>query len=209
MKMVMIKPRNIVQLSRKGSRTPTNTETLKEKWQPLQMPDKPRIHVALGLGSNKGNPVENIRTAVRFLTAGGLHNACRSSLYETEPVGCEPGAPRFINAALTGDWHGTLTELLQLCKTIEQRLGRPAQHSSSEARTIDVDILLADDRQLAVAGLIIPHPRLRSRLFVLLPLSELVPDWIIPGITESVAEATAKLLRETTDASRWARRFTE
>jgi 2-amino-4-hydroxy-6-hydroxymethyldihydropteridine diphosphokinase len=173
------------------------------------MSAKNRIHVALGLGSNKGDPVENIRAAVKLLAAAGFRYACLSSLYETAPVDCEPGTPPFINAALIGDWDDSLTALLKLCKKTEEQLGRPAQHASSEARTIDIDILLANDSQLVVEGLTIPHPRLRSRLFVLLPLSELAPDWRIPGTTETIGEATAKLLRETADASRWARRVTD
>lgn len=149
--------------------------------------------VAIGLGANLGDPPAAIRTAVRLLAAGGLAEARISPFFETAPVDCVPGTPRFVNAAVVGRWSGSLTALLRLCKAIEQCLGRPPEHSSQEARVIDLDILLFGDRRTASAAVRVPHPRLISRRFALAPLACLAPDWPIPGTTLTVAAALARL----------------
>ncbi len=166
------------------------------------------LAVALGLGSNLGAAPENIRTAVGSLKERGLTEVHLSSFYETSPVDCDPGTPPFINAALIGQWPGTPDELLRSCKQIEQSLGRPACHSSSAARIIDIDILLLNTFRLNLPGFTVPHPRLAQRLFVLLPLSEVAPGWIIPGTPErtvaeqcrlqlAITEAPERLVRKT------------
>ncbi|MDT8389669.1 MAG: 2-amino-4-hydroxy-6-hydroxymethyldihydropteridine diphosphokinase [Lentisphaeria bacterium] len=148
------------------------------------------MRVAIGLGANLGHPEENIQAARDALAAGGMAEITLSPLYKTTPVDCVPGTPDFVNAALVGDWPGDVDSLLETCKAIEEKLGRPRIHSSEEARMIDLDILMADGAVSAHDRLTIPHPRFHERLFALVPLNDLAPDWVIPGLDKTVAEVT-------------------
>ena len=151
------------------------------------------LPVAIGLGANLGNPRAAIRQAVGLLVQRGLRGLRASGLYESEPVDCVAGTPVFLNAALTGIWAGGAEALLILCQAIERQLGRPAAHSSREARVIDVDILLFGGSVVQQPRLIVPHPRLRDRLFVLLPLAEIAGDWLVPPGNETVARLCQRL----------------
>ncbi len=138
-------------------------------------------NVAIGVGSNLGSPRENIRAAAKQLAEAGLEGISCSPFYTTAPVDCVPGTPDFTNCAFTGHWEGGPHELLKVCQRIETELGRPAIHSSNEARTIDLDILLFEDLQVDSENLTIPHPRMTERYFVLAPLNDLAPEWTVPG----------------------------
>ena len=164
------------------------------------------VTIALGLGANLENPVGAIQDAVRQLVRAGLADVSVSSCYRTEPVDCQPGTPPFINAALTGLWPGTVRGLLRVCKEIEQGMGRPERHGQDEARIIDLDILLAGEVPVADPDLRIPHPRLRQRAFALAPLAEIAPDWVIPGTSQTVADAWRELA--STIAPDWGRKVT-
>ncbi len=154
----------------------------------------PLLSVAIGLGSNLGDPVGCIYRAVRRLMRSGLQDIALSSLYETAPVDCVPGTPNFVNAALTGKWSGEASALLSDCHSIERALGRPRAHSSSEARTIDIDLLLVDDYVAHDEDLKVPHPLLTKRLFVLVPLCEIAPLWEVPGVNRTVGDLCAEKL---------------
>ena len=132
--------------------------------------------VAIALGGNIGDVRARFQTALLMLAAGGLSNIRKASDYQTTPVDCVPGTPDFWNSALIGEWGGTPQELLMLTQSVERRLGRPAQHSSRESRTIDLDILLFGDQRINTPSLTIPHPRMHQREFVLKPLRELLPE---------------------------------
>ncbi|MCL5957826.1 MAG: 2-amino-4-hydroxy-6-hydroxymethyldihydropteridine diphosphokinase [Chloroflexi bacterium] len=130
----------------------------------------------LGLGSNLGEREENVKNAVAALNSSpNIHVQRVSCLYETEPVGyAEQGW--FINAVAETRTTLTALELLKTAKSIEVQLGRKTGPRWGP-RSIDIDILLYDEVQLSSEELTIPHPRLGERLFVLLPLQELRPDW--------------------------------
>lgn len=162
------------------------------------MANSTESRVAVAIGANKGKPLDNMRRGILLLQQGGLTVAGVSSVYETDPVDCEPGTPPFLNAAITGAWPGTPLRLLNLCKQIEQRLGRPARHSRRAARAIDLDLALFDDLILREDRLTVPHPLLCARLFVLVPLAEICADWNIPGAGCTVGEACRRLV-ECTD----------
>jgi 2-amino-4-hydroxy-6-hydroxymethyldihydropteridine diphosphokinase len=151
------------------------------------------IPIALGLGSNLGDSAQTLEQAVDLLVQAGLQEPVISALYTSEPVGCVPGTPPFINAALIARWPKSARDLLEACQRIERELGRPAQHSSQESRTIDLDILLFGQTVLQDAELTIPHPRLGQRRFVLVPLAEIAPDWQIPTTGLTVRESLARL----------------
>ncbi len=153
------------------------------------------MKAAIGIGSNLGESPLLIRQALEVLEREGL-GACRvSTFYRTVPVDCVPGTPPFLNGAVTGDWKRSANELLALCKKIERRLGRPGVHSSREARTIDLDLLLFGDRVLRQEGLNVPHPNLGRRLFVLAPLAEIAGEWRVPPRGPTVRELFDRLAR--------------
>jgi 2-amino-4-hydroxy-6-hydroxymethyldihydropteridine diphosphokinase len=152
------------------------------------------MQIALGLGSNIGDAADNIRRASALLAERGLGNARLSRLYGTRPVGCVPGTPDFINAAVAGSWTRPLEDLLAACKQVEYDMGRPREHSSAESRVMDVDVLLAKEGSFELPGLRIPHPEAHRRLFVLAPLADIVPDWLVPQAAMTVAELLQQTL---------------
>ncbi len=158
--------------------------------------EKTTCRIALGLGANLGDRVENIRDAVARLSERGVMAAAVSSLIETEAVGCPPGAPNFLNAAVVGRWSGTPEALLDVCQEIERELGRPAEHGVNQSRTMDIDILLIGDLELTTSRLTVPHPRLTERQFVLEPLVEIAPGWSVPGTGSTVGELFDALRQE-------------
>jgi 2-amino-4-hydroxy-6-hydroxymethyldihydropteridine diphosphokinase len=143
----------------------------------------------LALGANIGDRRESMRTAVRLLREGG---ACRitaaSSLYLTKPVGLED-QPDFLNAVVEVRTGLSPRELLDYCRKIEETMGRQRTIRWGP-RVIDIDILLYSDRRIDEDGLVIPHPRMVERAFVLVPLAEIAPDIeIAPGSTARDAVA--------------------
>src|SRR4030095_11065754 len=96
-----------------------------------------------------------------------------SALYETEPVGCEPAAEKFLNAVVEFDYEGGPTRLLERLFKIEETLGRKRNHRRNLSRTIDLDLLYYGDEQIKDERLQLPHPRLHLREFVLRPLADI------------------------------------
>ncbi|MBQ7650982.1 MAG: 2-amino-4-hydroxy-6-hydroxymethyldihydropteridine diphosphokinase [Victivallales bacterium] len=143
--------------------------------------------VAIALGGNIGDAEQTFRKAIEMLSEE-LYDIKVADVITTKPVDCVPGTPDFKNTAVIASFDGTPQELLSICQNIERALGRPAQHSSHESRTVDLDIILFDDVQLSTPNLTIPHPRMHFREFVLRPLAQLAPEWTVPGIGKSVRE---------------------
>ncbi|MSQ61730.1 MAG: 2-amino-4-hydroxy-6-hydroxymethyldihydropteridine diphosphokinase [Dehalococcoidia bacterium] len=138
----------------------------------------------LGLGSNLGNRRENLRMALGRLQPLVRVDAV-SALYETVPVGVEE-QPRFLNAVARVTTGLRPPALLRLAKSIEEEVGRRPGPVWGP-RPVDIDILLMGDEVVDSPVLVIPHPRLRERAFVLLPLRDLALALAIPGSGESVA----------------------
>ena len=152
------------------------------------------MKIALAMGANLGeNPSENIRWGTLRLMEAGVEELHMAPLFRTKPVDCVPGTPDFINTAVIGQWSGTPLELLAACQQIEREAGRPAVHSSHEARLLDIDVLLWDDKSLSLPGLIVPHPRMHLRRFVLEPLATIAPDWIVPPFNKTVMQLLKNL----------------
>lgn len=142
--------------------------------------------VYLGLGANLGDREANLRAARERLQERGVELERCSSLYETEPWGVRD-QPRYLNAVCRGRTALSPQELLRLAKQVERDLGRrPGVRYGP--RPVDVDILLYDDLALDTPDLTIPHPRLAERGFVLVPLAELAPELVVPGLGRTVRE---------------------
>jgi 2-amino-4-hydroxy-6-hydroxymethyldihydropteridine diphosphokinase len=140
--------------------------------------------IYLSLGSNLGDRVDQLRRALGELTVPGFQLEGSSRVYETEPVDFKD-QPWFLNQAVAAKTEFTPFELLDLCLTVENRLGR---HRTNEKgpRTIDIDILLYGNLVIKWPGLTIPHPRFHSRRFVLVPLEELASDVVHPVLNISI-----------------------
>ena len=144
----------------------------------------------LALGSNLEQPTEQIRQAVnRISELPGIIITGRSSLYRSKPVGFD-AQPDFINAVICVSTPLLPEDLLYRLLSIEQKLGRTRQFRNAP-RTIDIDILLYNQVMHNSPQLILPHPRMHERAFVLRPLLEIAPDIHIPGHGTASALLTA------------------
>ena len=152
------------------------------------MTTHPRVF--LGLGSNLGDRQAAIERALRLLEARGFAASLRSSTWSTEPVG---GPPQgfFLNAAAGGDSALSPEALLLACLETERELGR-VRGVRNGPRTIDLDILFFGELRVERPGLVLPHPRLHERRFVLAPLAEIAPQLVHPVLGLSVAELLAR-----------------
>lgn len=147
----------------------------------------------LGLGSNVGDRLANLRAAARLLDASdGVAVVARSSVYETEPVGEVSSQRDFYNAVVKVESELEPHDLLGVCKGVERELGRAPGGPRHGPRPIDVDVLLIEDLELADERLTVPHPEIANRRFVLAPLLELEPALTLPG-GRSLAQALARL----------------
>jgi len=117
-----------------------------------------------------------------------------SALYETEPIECEPGASKFLNAVIEVGYSGSSRELIDALKKIEADLGRPPEHERNRSRPIDLDLLYHGARTEDNPELQLPHPRLHLRGFVLHPLAEIRPNLILPGQRKTIREMAEELL---------------
>lgn len=148
------------------------------------------------MGSNVGDRLKNLRVArdrLRELHEGSDEAFLFSPIYETEPVGCEPGAGSFYNATIEIVTSLNPMALLDAAQAIERELGRPSRRPKNAPRTIDVDLLYLGDRVLNDPRLDLPHPRLLRRRFVLTPLAAIRPDWRLPGCERTIAESLGAL----------------
>lgn len=138
----------------------------------------PANRAFLSLGSNLGDRAATLHAALEELGRRGVRIVRRSSLYETAPVGVT-GQPVFLNLAVEVETTLEPEDLLAACQAVERDLGR-VRVERWGPRTVDIDILLYDHRTVATPELVIPHPRLTERRFVLVPLLEIAPQAALP-----------------------------
>ena len=153
-----------------------------------------RSRVFIGLGSNLGNRLGNLRGAIAAIReVPGITVGAMSSVYETEPVG-NRDQPQFINAVIEIGCSLSPQELLAALQRIEKHMGRERQ-GKWQPRVIDLDIVFFDALVLATPELTIPHPEAARRAFVLEPLAEVAADFIDPVARQTVAALLARLDR--------------
>jgi 2-amino-4-hydroxy-6-hydroxymethyldihydropteridine diphosphokinase len=153
------------------------------------------MRAGVALGSNLGERLANLRNARKELVSmkGALPPLRCSAIYETDPVDCEKGAPKFFNAVIEFGYAGRPEELRRELATIERVLGRPAAHERNVSRPIDLDLLYVGEIVMETAELRLPHPRIVDREFVLRPLADIRPDLVLPTQTETVSVLLLRL----------------
>jgi 2-amino-4-hydroxy-6-hydroxymethyldihydropteridine diphosphokinase len=145
----------------------------------------------LGLGSNEGDRLANLRAARATLESRGIEVTASSSVYETAPQGEVTDQPDFLNACVRIHTDLDPESLLDACKQVEHELGRTPVGVRHGPRPIDVDVLLLGDREHSSDRLTLPHAEVLSRRFVLEPLLELDPELTLPDGTRLGDHLTA------------------
>jgi 2-amino-4-hydroxy-6-hydroxymethyldihydropteridine diphosphokinase len=165
------------------------------------------MRTGIGLGSNVGDRLAYLREG--FHRIRSLHTAAEpplvSSIFETSPIDCAPGTNAYLNATVEIQFDRPPIVLLDALLRIEREMGRPSKRPRNAPRMIDLDVLYVGNLILNNSEIIIPHPRLPQRRFVLAPLSEIAPDLIVPGQTKTIRA----LLEDLTDTERVVRTESE
>ncbi len=162
------------------------------------------MQIFIGLGSNLGKREQNLRKAIGMLEQAGVLILRKSAIYESEPVGVT-AQPWFLNMVMMAEISksefqiSNAREFLVKLHEIERALGRErgVGEEKGGARTMDLDLLFWGDEIMEEDGLIVPHPRMAERKFVLMPLAEIAPEKVHPIFKKSVAQ----LLKECGDKS--------
>lgn len=138
--------------------------------------------VGISLGSNLGDRHRHLRKAVSRLSElrSGPH-LLASGIYETAPVDCPEGSDAFFNAVVEIETDLAPEEFLERTQRIEAEMGRPALRARNAPRPIDLDLLYWDDLVVETGELVLPHPRMRERPFVLIPLAEIRAEYRVPA----------------------------
>lgn len=144
----------------------------------------------IGLGANLGDRLATLNQAVERLTKLGLIRS-GSSLYETDPIGFVD-QPAFVNAAVCLETHLSPVDLVANLLDIERELGRVRTFPNAP-RTVDLDLLLMGDAVIRASDVMVPHPRLHERSFVLVPLADIAPNVVHPTLDASVSDLLKRL----------------
>lgn len=153
--------------------------------------------VGISLGSNLGDRIVHLRSAIERLSpVRSSAYLLLSPIFETEPIDCPEGSGAFYNAVIEIETDLAPLELLAATQAIERALGRPEVRAVNAPRTLDLDLLYYDDLSLEAPGLLLPHPRMFQRAFVLKPLAAIRPDLVPDGALESLDDAGVTLATE-------------
>jgi 2-amino-4-hydroxy-6-hydroxymethyldihydropteridine diphosphokinase len=148
--------------------------------------------VAIALGSNLGDRLAVIRRAMETLGEDLLEGAKSSSIYESDPWG-KTDQPKFLNAVIVGLSEWKPPAIVNYLRDLERRLGRLPSSERNGPRHIDLDLLAWGDRTWDEDSIVVPHPRMQERAFVLVPLGELWPQWRHPRMKKTVSELVKAL----------------
>ncbi|HEY3240902.1 MAG TPA: 2-amino-4-hydroxy-6-hydroxymethyldihydropteridine diphosphokinase [Acidimicrobiia bacterium] len=132
----------------------------------------------LGLGSNLGDRLAHLQSAVDGLADRAGMVVAVSAVYETEPMG-GPAQPDYLNAVIALDTALDSRGLLEVAKALEAEAGRPPGGERWGPRSLDVDVLMVGDERVEEADLVVPHPRIHQRGFVLAPLADVAPGVVV------------------------------
>ena len=149
----------------------------------------------VALGSNLGDSRKIVLDAMTRLESFSNEPILKSSLWQTSPVDCPPGSPKFVNAVagFVPRKDETQESLLKKLRGLETEFGRAPKTVVNEPRPLDLDLIAFGNEVRISAELILPHPRACVRRFVLEPLNEIAPELILPGQEKTVAELLAEL----------------
>ncbi len=148
--------------------------------------------VILSLGTNLGDRELNLQCAIKSIMDNIGFDVNLSHIYETEPWGFECNES-FLNMVLSVNTNLDPEHLLKMCMKIEKEMGRKRTGSGGyEARIIDIDILFYEDLVISKKGLIIPHPYIQMRRFILEPLTELASDFVHPVLNKKISELNSE-----------------
>lgn len=151
----------------------------------------PYSQSAIALGSNLGDSRAILDAAIETLgQTSGITLKAKSSWYKTAPVG--PPQPDYLNGCALLEVQLTPQELLETLLSVEKQFGR-LRRERWGPRTLDIDLLLFDDLILETPHLQIPHPRMKERAFVLVPLAEIAPTWVEPISGIAIAQLVQRL----------------
>lgn len=141
-------------------------------------------------GSNLGDRLHHLQEAVRLLLMVHPTMILRAAapVYETDPVDCPEGSQTFYNTVVEVACELAPLELLREMRAIEVKLGRPTEHGHHAPRTVDLDMLYAGDTVMEHPDLVLPHPRMTQRRFVLQPLADIRPELVLPGDVRSIMQ---------------------
>ncbi|MFI5119254.1 MAG: 2-amino-4-hydroxy-6-hydroxymethyldihydropteridine diphosphokinase [Thermoanaerobaculia bacterium] len=163
------------------------------------------VFVAIGMGANVGKPRAAFRIAAQSLFPF-LRNPKISLLYRTSPVGGPSDQPDYLNAVIVGRTSLTAEALLTLLRKSEISAGRKPGGPQNAPRPLDLDLLLYGDERITTRRLTVPHPRMTSRLFVLVPLADVAPRRVVPGTGKTVARFLMEARRRSKESVRRAPR---
>jgi len=161
----------------------------------------PKSEIAfIALGSNLGESREIVLAALARLQNFSDEPVFKSSLWQTSPVDCPPDSPKFVNAVagLVLRAEETPESLLKKLRELETEFGRTPKTILNEPRPLDLDLIAFGKEIRQTPELVLPHPRAHLRRFVLQPLSEIAPEFILPGQGKTVAKLLAGLPKDET-----------
>jgi 2-amino-4-hydroxy-6-hydroxymethyldihydropteridine diphosphokinase len=152
----------------------------------------------IALGSNLGDRLDNLKQAVAAILSSNpkVRLISAAPVYETEPVDCPEGSQSFYNTVIEVAAPFEPLEFLKKLRAIESKLGRPNEHCYHEPRTVDLDILYAGHVLMNHPDLVLPHPRMTNRRFVMEPLTAIRPSLLLPGCNVDVQVLHERLTTE-------------
>lgn len=149
----------------------------------------------VALGSNLGDSIATVLAAMDRLESLSASPLRRSSLWRSTPVGCPPGSPDFVNAAVALEpFPGETPEsILEKLQALEAEFGRRRTSVPNAPRPLDLDLIAFGEERRSSARLTLPHPRAHLRRFVLAPLAEIAPEYVLPAQLDTVSALLARL----------------